>query len=280
MLDELLEDPVGIGQQWAILVQRRCDVQATKLGDYSKANPSVALNEVDPTVAYFATAATNEWGDLEVSVYDEAVEDSVPIYYLPWNEHQVYKVRLASTRSPYPRLFFTDNLNGCAIVAEGITLMPSVYHANALKTLANCSPVADGSLVEKLALSVIDERNDVMFGACRAYPEDLSRKFMFSGRKWDLVSPAGAVTPREYSVLIGRPSENAEKKAAATNPTLRRLLGTVSPVFTQSLGTVFGVSDEDGNWRLFVQKIVSTKTRDVVLRCAEFWPGGFARLPW
>jgi hypothetical protein len=178
------------------------------------------------------------------------------------------------------------------VIVEGVTFMPSVYHANAASELEAYSPIADKSMVEPVALRVVEERNALMFAACKAYPEDTSRSFLGSGRSWPLVKPAAAVTPLEYAVLIGRPSEEAEKKAARTNPLVEPKLATkkkmlsfqdppFSPTFVDSRGSVFGVSDDEGNWRFFVQKIVtSDSNHDVVLRCAEFWPGGFARLPW
>jgi len=278
MLAELIAKPLEVGQAWAMNIQLGVAPQCKKLGAVGLELPRVEIFDVDSAVEYYAAAKTDKFGCLSVTISDEPGEGTEPVYYLPWGEHQAYKVRLASQRRPQPKLFFTANLNGCAVVAEGITLMPSVYHANAMNTLKDYSPVADSSIMEPIALKVIDQRNDVMFEACRSYPEDMSRSFLHSGIRWPLVKPAGAVTPREYAVLIGRPSQDQEKKAACTN---RRLMGVGTAKFLSSRGAVFGVADEEGSWKLFVQKIVTLGDgKDAVLRCAEFWPGGFAARPW
>lgn len=285
MLVDLVNDPLAVGHALAIVVQRGIAPDVGLTWTYRGTHPPVELYDVQADVEYHAVAAVDRYGCLNVTIDDQPVTGKVPVYYLPWGEHQVYKVRLGSLRNPQPRLFFTDNLNGCAVIAEGITFMPNVYHANAMNELPSYSPVGDPSVIEAIALRVIDQRNDVMFKACQAYPTDTSRSFLQSGLRWPLVKPAGAVTPREYAVLIGRPSEDQEKAAAVTNPRIvPRAKGglfskspqPVTPKFLGSRGAVFGVADTDGNWRFFVQKVVTIRGGDLVLRCAEFWPGGGA----
>lgn len=195
-------------------------------------------------------------------------------FYLPWSAHSACRLSLKGKHSV--RLFFTAPLDGCSVVIEGPSEQPVVYHANASKVHPDDSPLGDPSVAELRALQLLEDRNAAMFSACRAFPGSLDS---FS----DAMN-AGAVTPLEYGVLIGRPSEAAERRALESNwrqPQWRARTGWAKEpsdwAFHKSWGAVFGVRSLAGQWAFYRQKVVELKEGAFVLSCQEFWPSGFRR---
>ncbi|KIG12411.1 hypothetical protein DB30_01486 [Enhygromyxa salina] len=197
-------------------------------------------------------------------------------YYLPWGGDRAYRIRLDS--KTIPRVFFTAALDGCSVVVEGNVMLPSVYHANAAGTLPKQSPIGDTSCLEKIALGVISKRNEVMFGACAAFPADWNAWYLQHQSDFpDLVKSAAAVTALEYGVLIGRQSAKQELRAAMSQPIVAKQL-LESQKFVQSSGSVFGVLGDDERWHFYMQRVVELDNGEfAVLRCVEFWPTGFSR---
>jgi hypothetical protein len=268
MFDQLAENPIEIGSKYAIIANCGTVQQTISNGKWQKwGHKDVPLVTVHPVAALKISSARKVDGNLEVNLDDSG--EGPAAYYLPWGMHAGVRMRL--TVDPPPKFFFTASLNGCAAIVEGPTLIPTVYHMNAASHMEEYSPLGDPKCVEPVALQLLHERNEIMFGAHEAYPDDGSRLYVEGG----FGKAAGAVTPLEYGVLIGRESERAEIDALVKNQHSKKY---VAPLFVRSYGCVFGVWNSETQWRFFVQKIVETKDgQNIVLRCAEFWPKGFNR---
>lgn len=202
------------------------------------------------------------------------VGSAVTACYLPWGAHEAYRLSLKKIDDAIV-LFFTAPLDGCAVVVEGTPEAPVVYHTNANGVEPDESPLGDPGVLEMVALKLLDKRNAAMFAAYRAFPGDLDS---FSD-----AMQSGAITPLEYGVLIGRPSEQQEKAALLKNLELpgwfARTGWKTKPKdlkFYKSTGAVFGVRKK-ASWAFYQQKIMDLQEGTFVLSCGEFWPRGFRR---
>jgi hypothetical protein len=277
MLRELLEAPLDVGACLAIRGGQRFPT-AKSVGTcrVAKSDTPIELFESSP-VPFVLVDSSIKYGAAELifGASDKSkAQDSLEGFYLPWAGHSVYRMSLKEEHQP--RLFFTAPLDGCAVVIEGTPEKPVIYHANANQVHPDDSPLGDRSLVEPRALSLLEDRNAAMFSAYRAFPGHLDS---FSDAR-----NAGAVTPLEYGVLIGRPSEAEERRALERNwqqpqwKTKTRWSKEPSDwTFHKSFGTVFGVRAASGSWAFFRQKVVELKEGAFVLSCQEFWPSGFRR---
>jgi len=278
MFEDLLEDPVGVGSRIAMRAgYSDNDLPVRQVGSYHPAGSTeiklfdvgaVPLVFKDGGIAYGAATFRLEQRS------KSQVGAAVTACYLPWGPHEAYRISLKKIDDEI-RLFFTAPLDGCAVVVEGTPEAPVVYHANASGVEPAASPLSDPAVLEMVALKLLDKRNAAMFAAYRAFPGDLDS---FSD-----AMKSGAITPLEYGVLVGRPSEQREKAALLRNLELpgwfARTGWKAKPkdlTFHKSTGAVFGVR-KSGSWAFYQQKIMDLQEGSFVLSCGEFWPRGFRR---
>ena len=274
MWDQLIKNPLEFGSRHAIRAIAGTLPKSKEVGEYRNGGAPVKQYEVESTPYYCESIELSD--NLVTFTVEPDGDKKMPCYYLPWGGHRVYRMRLES--KTVPRVFFTAPLDGCSVVVEGNVMLPNVYHANACGTLADESPMGDPSCLEKVALHVLTERNKVMFGACESFPANWNAWYLQHQRQFpDLIQSAGAVTPLEYGVLIGRASAGQELKAALSQPAVARQL-MKSQKFVKSTGTVFGVLDDEERWHFYMQRVIELESGAcAVLRCIEFWPKGFNR---
>ena len=275
-LSDLKADPIGVGSHLVCFPAIADAPVSTKVGELARNGVTFGYHETTPTPWVLSAEPDRKFGcaQLNLDLVQSAAGRKDPCYYLPWGENQVYRLK-PSLREPID-IFFTAPLNGCVIIVEGTPTAPIIYHANAMGIHSDSSPLADPQVPEAVALRQIEDRNNAMYAAYRSFPGLTS----FSDSQ-----SAGSVTALEYGVLVGRPSEDAEKRALRSNlqqPNWLRRAGFSAPPaavnFRNSSGSVFGVRNR-GNWSFYSQKVIDTEKYSMVLSCSEFWPNGFNRPP-
>jgi hypothetical protein len=278
MFKDIWADPVGVGSRFALRAGHTDhELPIKAVGEYRPIGcEPIQLFEVC-AVPVVLKQGEAMYGAARFTVRvreKSAVGGDITACYLPWGAHETYRVSLKKIDEKVG-LFFTAPLDGCAVIVEGTCEAPVVYHANANGVEPEASPMGDRDVLEPVAIKLLEKRNEAMFAACRAFPGDLDS---FS----DALN-SGAITPLEYGVLIGRPSEQAEKQALRRNldqpEWFARTGWKTKPqdlTFTKSFGAVFGVR-KSGRWTFYRQKIVDLNGSYLVLSCSEFWPSGFRR---
>ena len=73
-------------------------------------------------------------GAHEFDVKNEAADDALPIWFLPWKSDKIVRMRIPPkprryTAAQSPMIFFTAAINGCSVFATGGVMNPILAHA-------------------------------------------------------------------------------------------------------------------------------------------------------
>ncbi len=169
-------------------------------------------------------------------------QDLLPIWYLPWWEDRVTKMRILKADQmprdlPNPSIFFTSALTGCSIFVKGPTDSPTVYHAG------------------------FDSNRDYT-----ANPKQDPNSIRHWQILFDRYSPntpvRGEANKGQYLADLQNNPDlqvylNYLKTSARGNLEIRSLIGE---------GNVFGLRDATGNWTFYLQEVVTVQYRTFTIR--------------
>lgn len=229
---------------------------------FSKISKNAEQNRYD--VQFSAAALTKEW---------------FPIYWLPWNEDQTYRITLkasdktfvrdANNRLADPNVFITAALTGCMVHVDGDPWQPTVYHSNA-KNLKHEPPPSPEEALPWSMVQKANAMNERVRQAQTAHPKGQSHY----ARQW-----ADAFTYMPLSA--------SEKRTEKLRLRAMKVLQADMVVPVQ-LGTVFGIRSRDtALWSFYYQSLLriiyfkgDTKfTVWLVRECKRFWPGSDIQKP-
>src|SRR5581483_4892226 len=176
------------------------------------------------------------------NVFQAQKQDLLPIWYLPWWEDRVTKMRILKADQmprdlPNPSIFFTSALTGCSIFVKGPTDSPTVYHAG------------------------FDSNRDYT-----ANPKQDPNSIRHWQILFDRYSPntpvRGEANKGQYLADLQNNPDlqvylNYLKTSARGNLEIRSLIGE---------GNVFGLRDATGNWTFYLQEVVTVQYRTFTIR--------------
>lgn len=205
----------------------------------------------------------------------QPTSDWFPVYWLPWDENQVYRITLKRSkklsifdreeRVVSPNIFFTAALNGCLVHVDGDPWAPTVYHLNATSHPVDKGP-PQYTHTEWDFLMKVHHMERQAAAAQMRYPKGRSHY------------QPGSVNALQYT-----PHNISERAAIEQHTKAMQKFGTTYKETTPiNNGIVFGVrNDSTGLWAFYYQSLTHylyTKN-DVrfdewaVNRCVRFWPG-------
>jgi hypothetical protein len=124
---KLYADPLAVANQYAIVISgsishvRKKDAQGATL----------QLMQVYAGKPVYAKLIPDT-GRLRIEASGAAGTDTPRVYFLPWAQGSIYRVRpkASSAEGPDGNLFFTPNLDGCMVTVDGTPETPAIYHSN------------------------------------------------------------------------------------------------------------------------------------------------------
>lgn len=169
-------------------------------------------------------------------------QDLLPIWYLPWWEDRVTKMRILKANQmpgdlPNPSLFFTSALTGCSIFVKGPADSPTAYHAG------------------------FDSNRD--YAANPKQDPNSIRHWQILFDRYSPNTPGrGEANKGMYLADFDNNPDlqvylNYLKTSAHGNMEIRSLIGE---------GNVFGVRDNTCNWTFYLQEVVTVQYRTFTVR--------------
>jgi hypothetical protein len=218
--------------------------------------------------------------------YRRASSSSIPVYYLPWQENHMMRMKLYPSRKhptkegPFywrttvePDIFVTAAVQGCSVFVSGEPEQPVVYHINAASVV--------GPQGETLAAD-----NDTDYRAAAqakaAHMTGLHQAAMAQFPKEGAKLPAGgrAALTNRARTAAAHLEDYLPDRLPSREPALVRLApqGAQRLEVTQ-FGTIFG-RRKDGTWRFYRQtrnRIDYQEQGQWISRwvnpvCVRFWP--------
>jgi hypothetical protein len=214
----------------------------------------------------------NSGAPVKISIYDTNPGGRIPCFYLPYAQDHNYRVTLVNKQNiANVNFFLTDIVNGCSVYVEGTPSAPTVYHLNAYSTLPTNKKGVEVSRMPKYA----DDKK--LFNA----GWDLKWQSMDVRFKTDTVldgrvkrpsrvelndptlRPANKLQGPDYQIWPGPPTK-AFESSLHWFQTATRAPNTVNGTAVDEMeldggtsgsqGFVFGLRDNGGNWRFYVQR--------------------------
>jgi hypothetical protein len=217
-------------------------------GQKRQVDAQVTISQLEHKVAYSNLVPTG--GDSYAlhcyntnQLTDAQKQELLPIWYLPWWEDRVTKMRILPANQmpgnmPNPSIFFTSALTGCSIFVKGPANSPTVYHAG------------------------FDSNRDYAANP-KLDPNSITHWQMLFDRYSPNTPVRGEANKGQYLSEIANSPDlqaylNYLKTTAKGNLEIRSLIGE---------GNVFGLRDAGtGNWTFYLQEVVTVQYRTFSIR--------------